>query len=351
MAVRCERCGRAFQNKYAAWGHLRACRPSSVEAEPASSAYGLAQPRLEPQLSQELADEELQLRRRRLELERRDLERKEDAAWQRDMEAMEALIERETETERRRGVVEQVCSPFADLAYTARGYQIPPGTVDAAKRHVQEELARAGGRRSRDELVKLAAQAREQVYAPVLKAQDDARVAAARAAAEREAHLAQEREEARRREQVTITASPQGTENSEPIADRVVEERDLTDGTAGGHELEDDTEDDFDDEPEGNETDDDEPDGDTELEDEPEDEEEPAPVGWGTFLTLGAIALGAAALFTAQSSSRVWIADPQYGGNGSFAVGNAPPGPNPPWRVASQTEIQQGLQSGALELV
>jgi hypothetical protein len=268
------------------------------------------------------------------------------------MEAMEALIERETETERRRrGVVEEVCSPFVALAYTVRGYQILPGTVAAAKRHVQEELARAGRGRSRDELVKLAAEAREQVYAPVLKAQDDARVAAARAAAERKAHLAQEREEARRREQVAIPASPQGTENSEPVAHRVVEERDLTDGTAGGHELEDDTEDDFDDEPEGNETDDDEPDGDTELEGEPEDEEESAPVGWGTFLALGAIALGVAVLSTARRLSRAWIADPHNGGDGSFEVSSVPPGPEPPWRVASQREIQQGLQSGAFELV
>ena len=137
MAVRCDRCGRAFRNKYAVWGHLRACRPSSVEAEPAqpgSSAYGLAQPGLEPQLGEEPADEERQLRHRRLELELRELEREENAAWERDMEALNTRIERETETERRRGIVEEVCSPFADLPYTVKGYQIPPGTCDAAKR-------------------------------------------------------------------------------------------------------------------------------------------------------------------------------------------------------------------------
>jgi hypothetical protein len=104
MAIRCDRCGRAFRNKYAVWGHLRACRPSSVEAEPAqpgSSAYGLAQPGLEPQFG--------------------------------------------------------------------------------------------------EELVQIVKQAREQVYAPLLKAQDDASAAAARAVAEREARLAQERVEAQRR--------------------------------------------------------------------------------------------------------------------------------------------------------
>src|SRR5437870_1622648 len=172
MAVRCERCGRAFQNKYAVWGHLRVCRPGSVEAElaqPASSAYGLAQPGLEPQFSHELPDEEeLQLRRRRLELERRELDREENAAWRRDLETLNTLAE----TARRRGVVEQVCSPFAELAYTLKGYQVPPGTRDVAKRRVQEEFERAGGERSREELVKIAEQAREQVYAPVLKAQE-----------------------------------------------------------------------------------------------------------------------------------------------------------------------------------
>src|SRR5881397_225097 len=30
--------------------------------------------------------------------------------------------------------------------------------------------------------------------------------------------------------------------------------------------------------------------------------------------------------------ARVWISDPQHGGDGSFAVGSAPPGPQPPWR-------------------
>src|SRR5215471_3600025 len=115
MAVRCERCGRTFQNKYAVWGHLRACRPHSVKAEPAqpaSLAYGLAEAGLEPHLSQELADQELELRRRRLALEQREVERQESAAWERDMNDLMGRIERETEKETRRGVVEEVCSPF-----------------------------------------------------------------------------------------------------------------------------------------------------------------------------------------------------------------------------------------------
>ena len=291
MAVRCDRCGRAFRSKYAVWGHLRACRPSSVEAEPAqpgSSAYGLAQPGLEPQLGEELADEERQLRHRRLEVKRRELEREEHAAWERDMEALNTQIQRETETERRRGIVEEVCSPFADLPYVVRGYQIPPGTCDAAKRRAHEELVLAGGGRSREELFQIVKQAREQVYAPLLKAQDDARAAEARAVAEREARLAQEREQAQRREQATISALPLGLEVSAPGADRFVEERELTEGADGDDELEDDTDDteddlDFEDEPDRNEGDDDELDGDTEG----DDEEEPAPVGLGgTLVTL-----------------------------------------------------------------
>ena len=80
-------------------------------------------------------------------------------------------------------------------------------------------------------------------------------------------------------------------------------------------------------------------------------EEEPAPGGWGTLFTLGAIALGLVVLSRALGSSKVWIADPHHGGDGSFAVGSAPPGPQPPWREASETEIQQGLQDGALKRV
>jgi len=265
--------------------------------------------------------------------------------------ALNTQIQRETETERRRGIVEEVCSPFADLPYMVRGYQIPPGACDAAKRRAHEELVRAGEGRSREELVQIVKQAREQVYAPLLKAQDDARAAEARAVAEREARLAQDREEAQRRAQATISALPQGLETSAPGADRLAEERELTEGADGNAELECHTEDDLDleDEPDGNEGDDDEPDGDTES----EDEEEPTPVvGWGgTLLKLGAIALGLVVLSKALGSSRVWIADPHHGGDGSFAVGSAPPGPQPPWREASETDIQQGLRSGALKRV
>jgi len=71
----------------------------------------------------------------------------------------------------------------------------------------------------------------------------------------------------------------------------------------------------------------------------------------GTLFKLGAIALGLVVLSRALGSSKVWIADPHHGGDGSFAVGSAPPGPQPPWREASETEIQQGLQDGALRRV
>jgi len=58
---------------------------------------------------------------------------------------------------------------------------------------------------------------------------------------------------------------------------------------------------------------------------------------------------GEVVLSKARSSSWVWISDSHTGGDGSFAVGSAPPGSIPPWREASPTEIQQGLQSGALK--
>jgi len=69
------------------------------------------------------------------------------------------------------------------------------------------------------------------------------------------------------------------------------------------------------------------------------------------LLKLGAIVLGLVLLSKARSSSGVWISDPHHGGDGSFAVGSAPPGPQPPWREVSETEIQQGLQDGALKRV
>src|SRR5207245_3549272 len=151
MAVRCDRCGRAFQNKYGLWGHRRACRTEAEPAQPASSAYRLAQPGLEPRPSAAPVDEEAELRHRRLELERRQLEREEAAAWHREIEALNVEIKRQTEITRRRDVVDEVCSPFADLPYTLKGYQIPPGTSAAAIRRAHEELERDGARRGRSE--------------------------------------------------------------------------------------------------------------------------------------------------------------------------------------------------------
>jgi len=353
MAVRCERCGRTFQNKYAVWGHLRACRSHSVKAEPAepaSLAYGLAGAGLEPQLSQEFADQERELRRRRLALEQRELERQENAARQREMNELMRQIEREAEKETRRGVVEEVCSPFVDLRHTLKGYELPPGLSDAAKRRVEEELKRAGSGRSRHELLKLAEQARDQVYAQVLQAQDDRRAEAMREAAERKALLAREREEAQGQERTTPSPVLPVPDNRLPVVDRLVKQHGLTDGNDANEELEDDAEDEVDseDEPEEDEWDDDDPD--TESDAEPE--ERPAPTGsLGALLTLGAVAAGVALVVKALTPSRVWISDPRNGGDGSFAVGSAPPGSQPPWKVASELDIQQGLDSGALRRV
>ncbi len=353
MAVVCERCGRAFQNKYAVWGHRRACRPHSAKAEPAepaSSAYGLAEAGREPQLTQELNDQEFELRRRRLALEQREVERRESAAWERDMNELMGKIEREAEKETRRGVVEEVCSPFVDLRYTLKGYKIPPGLSDAAKRRVEEELKRAASGRSRHELLKLAEQARDRVYAQVLQAQDDLRAEATQAAAERKAPLAREEEKAQRQEETTPSPVLPVPDNRLPVVDRLVKQHGLTDGDYDNEELEDDTEDEVDsqDEPEEDEWDDD----DHHPESDVEPEEEPTPAGvLGTLLTLGAVAAGVALVVRALKPSRVWVSDPRQGGDGSFAVGGAPPGSQPPWKEANETEIQQGLDSGALRRV
>lgn len=87
-------------------------------------------------------------------------------------------------------------------------------------------------------------------------------------------------------------------------------------------------------------------------------EHAPAPGvgGWG-FVPLAAIAAGlwfifggrprAAAPATELSSATVWIADAFQGGSGQLATGAAPPGPSPPWREASQAEIQSALAAPA----
>ncbi len=353
MAVRCERCGRTFQNKYAVWGHRRACRPHSVKAElaePASSAYGLAEAELEPLRSQELVDQERELRRRRLALELQEVERQENAARQREMNELTSQIERQAEQETRRGVVEEVCSPFADLRYTLKGYKIPPGLSDAAKRHVQEELKRAGSGRSRYELLKLAEQARDQVYAKALQAQDDLRAEATRAAAERKADLARGRQEAQGQERMTPCPVPPVPDDGLPVVDRLDTQRALTDGNDANEEPGNDTEDEVDSEdgPEEDEWDD----NDADTESDAELAERRAPTGLlGPLLTLGAVVAGLALVVKALTPSKVWISDPRNGGDGSFAVGSAPPGSQPPWRVASEMEIQQGLDSGDLRRV
>jgi len=89
---------------------------------------------------------------------------------------------------------------------------------------------------------------------------------------------------------------------------------------------------------------------DTEGGDEPADDVESAPTGWSTLLKLGAVVLGVAALAKVLKAPTVWLSDPATGGDGSFAVGPAPPGPDPPWRAASPAEIQRGLQSGTLRV-
>lgn len=53
--------------------------------------------------------------------------------------------------------------------------------------------------------------------------------------------------------------------------------------------------------------------------------------------------------YTDLPSTTVWISDlMQIGGTGNFFIGSAPPGASPPWREASQYEIQQAMAEGRL---
>jgi len=72
--------------------------------------------------------------------------------------------------------------------------------------------------------------------------------------------------------------------------------------------------------------------------------------GWWLLAAFGAYYVMTRAPSTvvpgSTSSATVWISDPNLTdasgtrGDGTFFVGNTPPGPMPPWREASQVEIQ-----------
>ena len=142
-----------------------------------------------------------------------------------------------------------------------------------------------------------------------------------------------------------------GFGNSALGADQGMEDREVTAGTDEDDKPEGDAEEKLklEGESEFDDRDDEEADGDIEPEVEPDDE--PAATGLPALLGLGAIALGVVALARLLNPSRVWISDPDTGGDGSFEVGSVAPGPNPPWRAASRAEIQQGLDAGTLRQV
>lgn len=79
---------------------------------------------------------------------------------------------------------------------------------------------------------------------------------------------------------------------------------------------------------------------------------------WSYFMTPKAVATGGANVVMPQPAGTIWYSDPYQldpatGGVGdqSFFIGSLPPGVSPPWRTASQTEINAmnlGLAAGTL---
>lgn len=61
-------------------------------------------------------------------------------------------------------------------------------------------------------------------------------------------------------------------------------------------------------------------------------------IGAGLWLIFGVAR--APASRPALASSTVWISDPSQGGSGQLSTGATPPGSMPPWREASEYEIQ-----------
>ena len=131
--------------------------------------------------------------------------------------------------------------------------------------------------------------------------------------------------------------------------DRPDESPEHTDRLNGKRERDDGFAGDVDDADESDEDEDDE-----ELYDEPTPDEQVAPAvgGFCTLLVAAGIALAVGAVLRAFTTPMTaWIADPNNGGDGAFAVSSAPPGATPPWRQATQAEIEQGVSSGALRRV
>lgn len=337
MTVDCERCGRAFKSQYAVFGHRRACR-GPRQAQPASRASEPAQPGLAVPLSPALASEQVELQRRRMALQRRELERAESSAAERDLHDLRMFFAKEDEARTRRDVVEQVCPVFADSEYARRGYRIPFGTAEIAKRRAGDAVEHAPAGSSREKLLTIAEQARDEIYAPIVRVQDAARAAAAAADAAEEARRMNDAAQAQRSAERMIAMSLPPRDN--PVAPAVepdMERRQYV-------ELDEDGDREFDD-------DIDPPDEPDEYHDPDTDRPQQTAAGLGTLLVVFGFGLAGAALYKAWKSSTLWIADPLTGGDGSFAMGSEPPGPTPPWREASAAEIEQGIASGALRPV
>ncbi len=319
MAYSCRTCGETFQTAQGVRGHQNRHRKPNLSPEPVEPRFDLDQPNLGEPVSDEIKDARERLQLRKIEEENR---------------AMDARAERREQEK------------LAEL-------------LRAADQARQDRIARESAKRRAEE-ARQAAQAEERRRQQAR----DARIDQGKKLADRLLEANNVDVFARWRIRAEIrTALEKAAENEliENVVNRVL---------AGEFPLPKATEpartpqiqgnlpvlaaadvDEFEDDEADEALDDDSEGDDPEEGDEPADDDEPGPAGWGTLLTLGAVVLGVAVLAKALKAPTVWLSDPATGGDGSFAVGPAPPGSNPPWRAASPAEIQRGLESGALRVV
>ncbi len=318
MAYSCQTCGETFKTAQGVRGHQNRHRNQNLSPEPVEPRFDLDQPNLGQPVSDEIKAARERLQLRKIEEENRAMDARAERREQEKLaellraadQARQDRIDRES-AKRRAEEARQAAQAEERRRQQARDARIDQGkkladrlleanNVDVfARWRIRTEIRTALEKAADNELIENVVNRVLAGQLPPPKATEPAR-------------------------------TPQIQGNLPAPADAVVDE--LEDDEAD-EALDDDSEVD-----------------DTEEGDEPADDE-PAPAGWGALLTLGAVVLGVAVLVKALKAPTVWLSDPATGGDGSFAVGPAPPGSDPPWRAASPAEIQRGLQSGALRVV
>ncbi len=318
MAYSCRTCGETFQTAQGVRGHQNRHRKQNLSPDPVEPRFDLDQPNLGEPVSDEIKAARERLQLRRIEEENRAMDARAARREQEKLaeflraadQARQERIDRDS-AKRRAEEARQAAQAEERRRQQARDARIDQGkkladrllevnNVDVfARWRIRAEIRTALEKVADNELIENVVNRVLAGQLPPPKATEPAR-------------------------------TPQIQGNLPAPADADVDE--LED--EGDEALDDDSE--VDDTEEGN---------------EPADDDEPGPAGWGTLLKLGAVVLGVAVLVKALKAPTVWLSDPATGGDGSFAVGPAPPGSDPPWRAASPAEIQRGLQSGALRVV